>query len=202
MQDVDHQLGQRHLREDAGRGHGPTSSLANPQPTSGPTWVALVPRSPWVAWEARCRNRLARSLPSSLARSGSASLLRLPLSLSAASPASDLSQQLQHNESASRSGRSRKAGCSLAPQLEQHGEAVPALRRALRRAWRSAGVRGGIPPLSRNQALVVTACPTFQLCALEQWAEGLNPQLALLERLQLRSGPLGAVPLNGHTRSR
>lgn len=166
-----------------------------------PPWVA--PATPWPCCcsRTRSRNRLALSRPSSRARSGSVPLLRLPLSLSAVNPASDLCQQLQHNESVSRSGRSRKAGCSLAPQLLQHGEAVPALRRALRRAWRSAGV-SGINPLSRNQALAATACPTFQLCALEQWAEGLTPQLALLDRLQPDPGPLRAVPLNGHTRSR
>ena len=58
---------------------GPTSALANPQPPSGPScspWVALVPCSLWVDWEARCRNRLARSLASRRTCSGSAARTR------------------------------------------------------------------------------------------------------------------------------
>jgi hypothetical protein len=106
--------------------------------------------SPWVV---RCRNRRARSRPSSLARSGSAPLVRLPRCRSASSPAGVRIQQFQHSPSPRRSPRWRRSGCSFAPQLEQHGTASPALRRARRRAWRSAGV-SAIQALSRCPAIV------------------------------------------------
>lgn len=102
------------------------------------------------------RNRLARSRASSRARSGSASLLRLPRSLSASSPAADRAQQPQQRPSSCRSCRWRRSSSNRAPQMVQVGTVSPARRRALRRACRSAGVVT-IGPLSRCWAFVTTS---------------------------------------------
>ncbi len=119
----------------------PDQGLGAPQPCAS---------SPWVV---RCRNRRARSRPSSRVRSGSASLVRLPRCRSASSPAGVQIQQFQQSPTPWRSSLRRRSGCSFAPQLEQHGTASPALRRARRRACRSAGV-SGISALSRRPVLV------------------------------------------------